>query len=168
MKLVTRVLPLALAALLASCGAEQPTDAPGSDASSEASNEAAPDAKPGLTLTDGKLVLPAVKDNPAAAYFTLTNGSDKPVTIAAVDVAGASMAMLHETTNKDGHASMDELAAPEIKPGQAITFAPGGKHVMIHGAPATWQVGGTTELTITFADGDKLSAPLAMVAPGSL
>lgn len=149
----------ALALMPAACGKQ------GAPAPVESST-AAPDAKPGLSLSGGKLVLPAVSGNPGAAYFSLANGSDKPVSIAAVDVAGAGMAMLHETMAKDGHSTMTDLSSPEIRPGETMTFAPGGKHVMVDAVPATARPGGTIELTITFADGDKLSAPLTIEAPG--
>lgn len=149
------LLPLALAA----CQKQEAPNAPESSA-------AAPETKPGLSLSGGRLVLPAVKGNPGAAYFSLTNNSSKAVAVAALDVAGAGMTMLHETTEKDGHSTMMDMSAPEVKPGETITFAPGGKHVMIHDVPATAKVGETIELTITFADGDKLSAPLTVEAPG--
>jgi hypothetical protein len=153
--------PAGLAALLAlsACGSEPAADAPTQAAS-------APEAKPGLSLTGGRLVLPAVKGNPAAAYFRLANTADKPATIAAVDVAGAGMAMLHETVTKDGRASMGDLASPQVKPGETLAFAPGGKHVMVMDLPADWKAGGTAEMTLIFSDGDKLSAPLAIEAPG--
>jgi copper(I)-binding protein len=132
----------------------------------ESISTAAPDAKPGLSLAAGRLVLPAVKGNPGAAYFSLTNASDKPAAIAAVDVAGAGMASIHETIQVDGHSTMRELKAPQAKPGQTLTFASGGKHVMVDGVPEGLKPGARVEITITFADGDKLSAPLVVVAPG--
>ncbi|MBC2660457.1 copper chaperone PCu(A)C [Novosphingobium flavum] len=161
MRSCVRVLPLVLVAALSACGdgkpvAPQPTE----------SAAVAPEAKPGLALTGGRLVLPAVKGNPGAVYFVLRNGSDKPVTLAAVDVAGAGMAMLHETTQADGHSTMAELKDPAIAPGAILELAPGGKHVMLDGVPADWKPGGTAELTLVFADGDKLSAQLKVEAPG--
>lgn len=158
----SRLLFVAAAALaLAACNKEAPAP---QDAASTAA--AAPETKPGLSLTGGRLVLPAVKGNPGAAYFTLVNGSNKPVAIAAVDVAGAGMAMLHETKQVDGHSTMGEMTAPELKPGESVAFAPGGKHVMVDDVPEGMKPGATIELTITFADGDKLSAPLTVEAPG--
>ena len=154
-----RLALIAAAALgLAAC---QKPAAPAAEAST-----AAPDAKPGLSLSGGRLILPAVKGNPGAAYFALTNGSSAPAVIAAIDVAGAGMAMLHETKQVDGHSSMMDMSAPQVKPGETLALAPGGKHVMVDGLPDTLKPGGTAELTITFADGDKLSAPLTVEAPG--
>src|SRR6185295_8425275 len=116
---------------------------------------AAPETKPGLALTRGRLVLPAVSGNPAAAYFTLTNNSARPVTLAAVNVSGAGMAMMHETVDAGGHSEMKMMGKPELAPGAVLVFAPGGKHVMVDGFPAEWKPGATAELTLTFADGDK-------------
>ncbi len=154
-------LALIVSAALALAACQQQT-APAPEATSPA-----PDAKPGLSLAGGRLVLPAVKGNPAAAYFALTNGSDKPVTIAAIDIAGAGMAMFHETKQMDGHSSMADMAPPQVKPGETLTLAPGAKHIMVGGLAASLQPGGSAEVTLIFADGDKLSAPLQVQAPGT-
>lgn len=161
----SNISALALAAALGACSGKSPETA--QTAAAGANTAAAPETKPGLSLGEGRLVLPAVSGNPAAAYFTLTNNSPKAVTVAAVDVAGSMMAMLHETKQEGGHSTMADLAPPVLKPGETVAFAPGGKHVMIHDVPAEWKPGGTAELTLTFADGDKLSAPLAIKAAGS-
>lgn len=162
-RLLPLAAPLALLGLLGACDRGQ---APEPAASETPAASTAPDAKPGLSLTGGRLVLPAVKGNPAAVYFTLVNGNAKPATVAAVDVAGAGMAMLHETTQVDDHATMDDLKDPTVPAGGTLALAPGGKHVMVSGIPADWAPGGTAELTVTFADGDKLSAPVTFEAPG--
>jgi copper(I)-binding protein len=156
----SRLLALSLLTALAGCSGKSPEVAQTSEGA------AAPETKPGLALSGGKLVLPAVSGNPGAAYFTLTNGSPRPVTIAAVDVAGAGMAMMHETRDVGGHSEMTMLESPTLAPGAALAFARGGKHVMVMDLPGGLKPGGTIELTLTFADGDKLSAPLAIVGPG--
>ena len=157
------LLPLPLAALAVLLSACQQGAAPTPAAES---STAAPDAKPGLALADGRLVLPAVKGNPAAAYFRLSNTSAEPAVIAAVDVAGAGMAMMHQTATNGGRSSMDMMENPAVKPGATIEFAPGGKHVMITDIPEDWAPGATVEMTLIFSDGDKLSAPLKVLAAG--
>lgn len=152
-----RFAPLLLAvsfAALAACGQQTPTEAPAS---------AAPEAKPGLALTEATLVLPAVKGNPAGGYFTLVNTGDKAVTLAAVSVSGAARAELHET--KGG--AMAPLANLAIKPGETVKFERGGKHVMVFDLDPKLAPGGASEITLTFADGDKVSAPLKLVAAGA-
>ncbi len=116
----------------------------------------APDAKPGLTVSGARLVLPAVSGNPGAAYFSLTNGGDKPTELAAVYVTGSGGAEIHDT--KAGEMNLAERVA--LAPGETVKFEPGGRHVMVFDLLDTVTAGTATEMTLTFADGDKLSAPL--------
>jgi len=132
------------------------------DKGGEPAEPANPDAKPGLSLSDGSLAMPAVMGNPAAAYFTVTNGGDKPASIAAVSIDAAESAEMHETSG----GSMAPLKSLEIKGGESIKFAAGGKHVMAFGIKPDLSPGSTVEMTLTFSDGDKLSAPLKVIAPG--
>src|SRR5690606_21441462 len=126
MRMVRLASCAALALALAACNQQVPAD----QASSEATGaQTDPDGKPGLVLSGGKLALPAVSGNPAAAYFTLTNTGEKAATVAAVHVEGAGMAMLHETMQMDGHSSMQMMKSVDVAPGEALAFAPGGKHV---------------------------------------
>jgi len=151
-----RLAPLFLAvslAALSACGQQAAKDEAGTPA---------PEAKTGLTLSGATLVLPAVKGNPAGGYFTLVNNGEKAVTLAAVTVSGAARAELHET--KGG--TMAPLASLDVKPGETVKFERGGKHVMAFDLDAKLEAGGTSEITLTFADGDKISAPLKLEAPG--
>lgn len=170
MTAAVRLLPLLVLAALGACGGERTPMPPATEMASGAGAEApaaGPAAKPGMSLAAGRLVLPAVRGNPGAVYFTLTNGTDKPVTLAAVDIAGAGMAMLHETRQVGGHSEMAMLPDPVIAPGGRLELTPGGKHVMVDGIPADWKPGTAVDLTLVFADGDKLSAPLTVNAPGA-
>jgi copper(I)-binding protein len=123
---------------------------------------AAPAAKPGLAVSNGQLILPAVKGNPAGGYFTLINTSDETVTLAAVSVQGAARAEMHETSG----GSMAPLTNLTIKPGETVKFKRGGKHVMAFDLDPKLTAGSIGEITLTFADGDKISAPLKLEAPG--
>lgn len=123
----------------------------------------APAARPESALTKGRLVLPAVKGNPAAAYFTFSNKADSAVTIAAVSIAKAERAGMHTTEG----GKMVALPSLAVAPAETATFAPGGKHVMVVGLAPDIVAGGTAELTLTFADGAKLSAPLKIEAAGT-
>lgn len=144
---------LALGAALALVACQQQAQQPA---------DPSPEAKPGLTLREGRLILPAVAGRPGAAYFALRNGGNAATTVSAIHVEGADKAEMHETMG----ASMAPLATLEIKPGQEIRFEPGGKHVMAFGLKPELAAGGTVEMTLTFADGDKLSAPLELEKRG--
>lgn len=129
----------------------------------EENKQAGPDAKPGLSVSGGILVLPAVQGRPGAAYFTLQNDSDGTAELAAVHIDGAANAEMHETSG----GTMTKLDKLAVLPGESARFAPGGKHVMAFDLSDQLKPGGTTEMTLGFTDGDKLSAPLAIQAMGA-
>src|SRR5690606_17735970 len=78
--------------------------------SSQTAQETAPEGMPGITVTIGRLMLPAVKGNPGAVYFDIAYNGDDAAMIRAVAVKGAKSAMMH-TTVKDaaGNATMEEV-----------------------------------------------------------
>jgi copper(I)-binding protein len=115
-----------------------------------------------LSVTGGKLVLPAVSGNPGAAYFTVTNGTGQPAALAAATVEGASKAEMHESMA----GSMQPLTVLTLGPGAAVTFEPGGRHVMVFGVPQSLKAGGTAKITLTFSGGQTASGPLQVAAPG--
>lgn len=148
---------------LAGCG-RQPAPAPQASASATAAAErTGPEAKPGVALTDARLVLPAVRGHPGAVYFTLANAGAAPVRVAAVHVRDAGKAELHETSG----GTMRALGEVEVPANGSVRFAPGGRHVMVFDLADSLAAGGSTELTLTFSDGDKLSALVAIEAPGA-
>ena len=147
---------LAMAGIgLASCG----------DKGSQ-SSEAAPEAPAGINVANGRLILPAVKGNPGAVYFDITNNGGKDTAIVGAFVDGAKSAMLHMTTNEGGMASMKEMDQVPVAKGETVKFAPGGNHVMAMDLDAAIQKGDTTEVTLTFSDGEKVTFPASVLAAG--
>lgn len=127
----------------------------------------APEAPDGVSITNARLVLPAVAGNPAAVYFDMANGGERPLAIAGAFVTGAGMAMLHTTRTEGRTAAMEHLVEVPVPAGKAVSFAPGGLHVMVHDLGPDLAAGDTAEVTLTFADGDKVSFPAAVQTIGS-
>lgn len=128
----------------------------------------APEGMPGITVSDGRLVLPAVKGNPGAVYFNVDYTGDDVAMIRAVHVDGAKTATLHETvTGPNGVSQMQEMLNVKVNKGTTLKFEPGGKHVMAMDLDPSLKVGDTTEVTLTFLGGDKVSFPAKVEAPGS-
>lgn len=145
---------------LAACGQQEapaPTESP-----VEAATSAAPDAKPGISASEGRIVLPVVAGSPAAVFFTVRNDGPATATLAGVHVADAGTAEMHKTEG----GSMGPVKTVDIAPGASLSFAPGSYHVMAFELADTLKPGGTTELTLTFSDGDKLSMPLKVEKMG--
>jgi copper(I)-binding protein len=139
---------------LAGCG-EKPEQA-----------ETGPEAPEGISITDARLMLPAVKGNPGAVYFDVKNDSAKSVMIRAVSVAGAGSAMLHQMGTWNNQPSMDEILQIAVPANGDLKFEPGGLHVMANDLADTVTAGGTAEVTLTFVGGDKISFPAEVRAAG--
>ena len=147
-------LPLLIAVASVSLGACKGADKP------EAAASTAPEGKPGVTVKDARLVLPAVTGNPGAAYFVLDNQSKDAVTIASVALTGAAKTELHA-------ADMKVLDGGKAESMTHLDFAPGGPHVMVFDLAPDLKAGAETELTVTFTDGDKVSVPAKIEAMGA-
>ncbi len=149
-------LALALSTLgLAACSGGDSTEAPVDDGSKE-----------GISITDGRLVLPAVNGNPAAVYFTIHNDGDRDAFVRAATVKGAESTQLHEMTTANGFEEMGEATQIAVPRGQAVEFKPGGIHVMAFKLDDTLKKGDTTEVTLTFIGGRTASFPAEVLAAG--
>ncbi len=132
-----------------------------------ASEEAAvPDAAPGLSVTNARLVLPAVVGSPAAMYLDLAYDGDRTPAVNRIVVDGAESAVMHEMGEWDGKMEMMEMLPIIMKKGDTVTFEPGAKHIMVMGVSPELQAGGMTEATFVIAGGDKLSFPVKIQAAG--
>jgi copper(I)-binding protein len=100
----------------------------------------------------------------AAAYLTLRNVSNKPVTLVAVDSSVASMAMIHETKTENGISRMRPHEQLVIPPGKTVKLEPGGLHVMLHGITQPLATGASVPLVLRLANGTSLQI-VALVRP---
>lgn len=122
----------------------------------------APEAKPGLAVSDARLVLPAVSGNPGAVYFTLANTGSGTAALAAVSIDGAAKAEMHQTQGE----AMTPVDRVDVAPGTNISFEPGKMHVMAFQLEPKLKAGSSTEMTLTFADGDKIPAQIKIESAG--
>jgi periplasmic copper chaperone A len=154
----TVLAPLALALgtlVLAGCEGKQ----------APAAGERA-DAPEGISITDARLVLPAVKGNPGAVYFTVHNDSASAETIGGAEVKGAKSAMIHQSTMTDGMSEMHAMGQVAVPANGTLAFAPSGLHVMAMDLDDTLAKGGTTDVTLSFESGEKAVFPAEILAAG--
>ena len=107
----------------------------------------------GLSITGGRMVMPAVSGNPGVVYFSAENTGPAAVSLAAVDVAGSARSEIHDMSGGEGMMRMERLEAVELPAGETVQFAPGGKHVMVYELGPDLAEGGTAEVTLTAAGG---------------
>jgi copper(I)-binding protein len=155
-------IALAFATLaLAACGSQQ------QPSSKQASAPAKPVPAQGISVSDGRLVLPAVHGNPGAVYFTVHNDSDTLQTLERVELEGAQGAMLHDTGMVGGHMEMRQAARMDVPSRGELVFSPGGRHVMAMHLDDRLKPGGTTTLTLAFTSGQKATLPVEILAAGN-
>jgi copper(I)-binding protein len=153
-------LALSLATLaLAGCESRQAPAAEGAP-------DASPDASQGVSVSDARLVLPAVKGNPGAIYFTVHNDSAADRTIRGVTVKGAGSAMIHQTTKTNGMSEMHEMPQAKVPARGELAFAPGGFHGMALELDDALAKGGATDVTLRFDDGETAVFPAEILAAG--
>jgi protein SCO1/2 len=87
----------------------------------------------------------------AAAYLTLTNSTDRPVSLTSVQSPSARVVEMHETSEQDGMMSMRQVERVTIPPNAVARLEPGGTHLML--IDAELRAGATVVLTLTFDDG---------------
>ena len=92
----------------------------------------------------------------AAAYLTLENTGDKPVTITDVDTPGAH-AMLHSMTNDNGVMRMRHVDHLVVPAHQSVKLEQHALHIMLMHMDAPLKAGDTLPLTFTLSNGDTLT-----------
>jgi copper(I)-binding protein len=116
---------------------------------------AGPAQAAGVTVTQGwfRALPPSV---PSGGYFTLHNGGAQKITLRAVESPACGMLMMHKSSN----GGMEHVMALDVAPGETLSFAPGGYHLMC--MDAKLKRGASVPVTFTFSQAPKLTANFAV------
>lgn len=108
-----------------------------------------------ITVTQGwfRALPPSV---PSGGYFTLHNGGVGKITLSAVESPACGMLMMHKSSN----GGMEHVMALDVAPGETLTFAPGGYHLMCMNSKL--KPGASVPVTFTFRQGAKLATSFAV------
>ncbi len=109
----------------------------------------------------------AVPDG-GAAYFTLSNPSDKAVTLTEVEVEGYGMAMLHESKNVGGMMKMSDVDEVPVPAHGSVSFAPGAYHVMLMNEKKPPVIGKNLQLSLKFRDAPAVTAACVVKTPDAI
>ena len=118
-----------------------------------------------LTVEHAWVRLAAVKGRPAAAYFTV-HGGPRPATLIAVSSDVGVRSEMQRSMNAGGMATMAPLDRVLIPATTDVTFAPGGRHVMLFDVNPGIKPGRAMTLTFTFADGTRIPLNADVVGAG--
>ncbi|MCF8708197.1 copper chaperone PCu(A)C [Rhizorhapis sp. SPR117] len=109
--------------------------------------------------------LSANDDTPSAGYFTV-HGGEEDVRLLSVISPVVLRVDMHESMQKGGMMSMQPINSVEIPARTDVTFAPGGKHLMIWGINAAMKQQGKLPLTFIFSNGDRIIYDAVIRKPG--
>jgi len=91
-----------------------------------------------------------------AAFFKITNPTDKTLIIKAITSDLAGDCSVHRTINENGLNKMIAVDQLQISPHSSIEFAPGGLHVMIMALKKPLIIGSPFPLMIHFEEGGSV------------
>ena len=152
-----RIFVLTLFFVVGSAFAGQPE--PATVPAEVANTQSAPVKVATQVRVDGAYInVPVPGTKNTAAYFTLRNLSDKPVSLVSVEVDVAQRAELHSHTTRDGMMQMRREEQILIPAQSSVAFASGSYHAMLFDLQRSIQTGEELQLLLTFADGKQLVA----------
>jgi hypothetical protein len=104
----------------------------------------------------------------AAGYLTVTNNGSKADRLIAASTPLADIGRMHQMAVTDGVMTMTPVEGIEIAPGETVTLAPGGFHIMFVGMKEPLTAGGVMPVTLTFEKASAIETYLHVVAIGAL
>lgn len=120
---------------------------------------------PGLRIVHPWIALPPASAPTAAGYLSITNTGERPERFIGAQSDLAAMVMLHESrVDAQGVSTMAHLMAVEIAPGETVTFAPGGKHIMFIGLQAPLANATLQPATLLFEHAGPVAVEFAVEA----
>ncbi|MEP1472072.1 MAG: copper chaperone PCu(A)C [Halieaceae bacterium] len=99
--------------------------------------------------------LPPTQSN-TAAYLTAVNQGDNTVVVSGATAELAGRAELHNSLMVDGYMRMQPLPSVTLAPGETLTLAPGGKHLMLLDLERMPASGETVQLCLTTDQGEPV------------
>lgn len=102
------------------------------------------------------------------AFLTVRNDGKEADRLVGVSVPFAAKTEIHESLEEDGVAKMRPIeGGVEIKPGETVEFAPGGKHLMFVGLTEPLRKGEKVKGELQFEKAGKVEVEFAVEAPGA-
>ncbi len=105
---------------------------------------------------------PTVSAAMAGVVYVTVTDNGAPTTLVRVSTPIAAQAEMHRSLLQNGMMEMLPVKSLPIAPGAPITFSPGGYHIMLTGLTQPLSVGQTFPLTLTFADGGRVTTTVTV------
>lgn len=113
----------------------------------------------------GYVRLSAVPGGTAVAYFTLHGGAEQ-ATLISVTSPTVIKTELHESMTSGTTSTMAPISDVPLPAKANVTFAPGGKHVMLFDVNKSVKPGSTMPLVFTFSNNLRIEYDAPVIAAG--
>jgi copper(I)-binding protein len=121
--------------------------------------------EPAARSASATIRLPAVPGRPGAGYFDLVVQEDRGA-LTSVTSPQIGRIEMHETMRSGTMSAMRPIARVPAPRGARISFAPGGRHLMLFEIASTVRPGSRVGLVLHFERGGDLPLTASAVAPG--
>ena len=147
-----------------------PAQAPGTPASPakpgspNAPAPAAPTPADQINVTDGWTRATPNGATTAAIYLNVVNSGNAADQITGVEANEAAKASLHMTEMTGNTAQMKDAGNMPVPANATVSFAPGGKHIMLEGLKAPLKEGESFLITLSFEKGGRQTTSVKVLA----
>jgi copper(I)-binding protein len=93
-----------------------------------------------------------------AGYVNLRNSGDAALTVVGAESTAFRSVSMHQSVEENGVERMRPLAKFAIAPGESVTFAPGGRHLMLMQPVRQLKSGDAVRIHIATESGEGASA----------
>jgi periplasmic copper chaperone A len=94
---------------------------------------------------------------PMAGYFVITSHAPGPLRLTGASSPAFGHVMLHRSVEEAGVTHMAHVDGVDLAPGQSVTFAPGGYHLMLMHRTRDLQMGEAVPVILSFRNGQTLA-----------
>jgi copper(I)-binding protein len=115
-----------------------------------------------LQITGATVPAPLPNADALAAFMTLTNPSDKDITLVGAHSADFGIVELHDVVTENGRLAMKQLTSMTVPAHGKLLLAPRMTHIMLIKPKRQLKAGDTVPLTIDLGGG---LAPLQLTVP---
>jgi periplasmic copper chaperone A len=96
-------------------------------------------------------VRPALAGGNTAIYMSISNNTDKPITLTRITADFAGLVQIHQTVVENDIAHMQQIETGiRIGAGETMQFQPGGYHVMLMNVQQTLNAGDIVPIRLIF------------------
>ena len=100
-------------------------------------------------------------------YLSIKNTGTEPDRLISASSPAAGAVQVHDMKMEGNVMRMREHGPLEIKPGETVTLAPGGMHLMMMGLKEPLKQGEKVPLTLVFEKAGKIDVDLVVMAMGA-